>query len=66
MPVSKDQFDADLATTVANLHTYIAAVNALIALPPVIDLAAEDATVQGAISDIAAAQANLPPPPPGP
>lgn len=63
MPVSRDQLDADLATEKANLATYIGLVNAFIASPPVVDLAAEDATVQQAITDIAAAQANIPPPP---
>lgn len=63
MPVSRDQFDADLATEQANLQTYIAAVNAFIALPPVIDLASEDASVQSAIQAIQTAQAQIPPPP---
>ena len=77
--VGKEQFDADLAaeqTGQANLitaqGTYIAAVTAFIALPPVIDLSAEDATVNAglqAVNDagtaLAAAQAALPPPPPG-
>lgn len=77
MPVSKDQFDADLAAeqaAQANLitaqGTYISAVNAFIALPPVVDLAAEDATVNAGLQSVndaatalAAAQAQIPPPP---
>jgi hypothetical protein len=66
MPVSRDQFDADLAAQQTALTNYITAVNAFIALPPVVDLAAEDATVQQGLSDIAAAAANIPPPPPTP
>ena len=49
MPVSRDQFDADLAAEQAAVVDYIAAVDAFIALPPVIDLANEDATVQTAL-----------------
>lgn len=77
MPVSKEQFDADLATQqaaqadlITAQGTYIAAVNAFIALPPVVDLTAEDDSVKAgaqAIADaataLAAAQAALPPPP---
>ena len=63
MPVGQEQFDADLAQEQANLGTYIAAVNAFIALPPVIDLSNEDATVQTGIQNIQAAEAQIPPPP---
>ena len=66
MPVSKEQFDADLAAFNTAVTDYIAAVDAFIALPPVIDLAAEDATVQSGLTDIAAARGRVPPPPPGP
>lgn len=66
MPVSQAQFDADLQGMIDALNTYIAAVDAFIALPPVVDLAAEDASVQSSIQAIATAQAALPPPPPGP
>lgn len=66
MPTSQSQFDADLQSLKDNLATYIAAVNAFIALPPVVDLSAEDDSVKQGITDIQAAQANLPPPPPGP
>ncbi len=80
MPTSQSQFDADLeaeraaqADVIQKQGVYIAAVNAFIALPPVVDLTAEDATVQAgkaaldqAAADLTAAQGNLPPPPPGP
>ena len=66
MPVSREQFDADLAAqqsaTVDYISAdtdYIAAVDAFIALPPVIDLAAEDATVQAALTNIATAKAAV-------
>jgi hypothetical protein len=59
MAVGKEQFDADLAAEqqaqadyIAADTDYIAAVDAFIALPPVVDLAAEDATVQGALNNI--------------
>jgi len=63
MPVSRDQFDADLAAERAATTDYIAAVDAFIQLPPVIDLAAEDATVQQGLTDIAAAKSRIPTPP---
>ena len=66
MPVSREQFDADLAAYNQAVSDYITAVNAFIALPPVIDLANEDASVQTALAAVQAAQAQLPPPPPGP
>ena len=66
MPVSRDQFDQDLAaereaqnTYIAADTDYIAAVDAFIALPPVIDLAAEDATVQEGLTNIATAKAAV-------
>ena len=62
MPVSRDQFDADLAAQQAATTDYIAAVDAFIALPPVIDLANEDATVQTALQAIADAKARIPQP----
>lgn len=66
MPVSREQFDADLAAERAATTDYIVAVDAFIALPPVIDLAEEDTTVQAALSDITAAKGRIPgaPPPP--
>ncbi len=77
MPVSRDQFDADLAaaqTATNDLISadtdYIAAVDAFIALPPVIDLAAEDATVQAGLAAVTTAKqavvdakARIPTPP---
>ena len=66
MPVSRDQFDADLAAAEAAQADYIAAVDAFIALPPVVDLQAEDDTVKAGADAIAAARARIPgaPPPP--
>ena len=63
MPVNRDQFDADLTAEQTALTNYIAAVNAFIALPPVIDLANEDATVQAGLAAIQTAMAQIPPPP---
>lgn len=62
MPVSREQFDADLAAQQAATTDYIAVVDAFIALPPVIDLAAEDATVQAGLTAIAEAKARIPQP----
>lgn len=66
MPVSQAQFDQDLASMVDALNNYIAAVDAFIALPPVIDLANEDASVQTALQNIQTAQGQIPPPQPKP
>ena len=63
MPVSRDQFDADLAAYQTAVQSYIDAVNAFIQLPPVIDLSNEDATVQSGLQAVQAAQQQLPPPP---
>ena len=69
MPTSREQFDADLATftsatsdLIAADTDYIAAVDAFIQLPPVIDLANEDATVQTALTAIAEAKSRIPTP----
>ena len=66
MLVSKEQFDADLAAHIDGDNQYIAAVDAFIALPPVIDLAAEDASVQAALTNVNEAKGRIPPPPPAP
>ena len=60
MPVSKEQFDADQAAELAATTDYIAAVDAFIALPPVIDLTAEDDAVKAAAQAIADAKARIP------
>jgi hypothetical protein len=74
--VSQAQFDQDLATEqqaqadyIAADTDYIAAVDAFIALPPVVDLAAEDATVATGLANIntahdavVAAKARIPTP----
>jgi D-arabinose 1-dehydrogenase-like Zn-dependent alcohol dehydrogenase len=80
MPVDRATFDADLAAEDAAqtaqqqlVTTYIADVTAFIGLQPVLDLAAEDATVQAGLAAVntsgaavAAGIAALPPPPPKP
>jgi hypothetical protein len=77
MGVSREKFDADLATEqaaqadyIAADTDYIAAVDAFIALQPVIDLAAEDDIVGKALANIGtakdavvAAKARIPQPP---
>lgn len=66
MPVSREQFDTDLAATLTAVNDYIAAVDAFLALPPVIDLQAEDDSVKAAAEAIAAARGRIPggqPPP---
>ncbi len=60
MPVSREQFDADLTSALAAVTDYIAAVDAFIALPPVIDLAQEDESVQAALTQIAEAKSRIP------
>ncbi len=66
MPTSREQFDADLAAFTAATTDYIAAVDAFIALPPVIDLANEDATVQAALTAVNEAKSRIPAPNPNP
>ena len=66
MPTSRDQFDADLSAFTSAVTDYIAAVDAFIALPPVIDLANEDATVQVALTAVNEAKNRIPPPTPNP
>ena len=62
MPTSREQFDQDLAAFTSATTDYIAAVDAFIALPPVIDLANEDATVQAALTAVNEAKARIPSP----
>lgn len=66
MPVSREQFDADLSSAIQAVNDYIAAVDAFIALPPVIDLASEDDQVKAALDAVNAARGRVPgaPPPP--
>jgi hypothetical protein len=66
MPVDKTQFDADLNALVTGQTDYIAAVDAFIALPQVVDLAAEDDQVKAALQAVADAKGRIPPPPPPP
>lgn len=66
MPTSREQFDADLQATLSAVTDYIAAVDAFIALPPVIDLQAEDDSVKTGLQAITDARGRIPgaPPPP--
>ena len=66
MPVSREQFDADLAAATAGQADYIAAVDAFLALPPVIDLQNEDDQVKAAAQAITDARGRIPNPPPQP
>ena len=63
MPVSREEFDAHLAAQQAAQadlieadNGYIATVDAFIALPPIIDLAAEDDTVNAGLQNLSAAK----------
>ena len=64
--VSRETFDADLQAFTTATTEYIAAVDAFIALPPVIDLANEDATVQAALTAVNEAKSRIPAPSPNP
>ncbi len=66
MPTSREQFDADLSAFTIATTDYIAAVDAFIGLQPVLDLAAEDATVQAALTAVNEAKARIPAPQPNP
>lgn len=63
---SREQFDQDLAAFTQGTTDYIAAVDAFFALPPVIDLAAEDETVNAALTAVNEAKARIPTPKPNP
>lgn len=60
MPVGKEQFDQDLTAFTSGVTDYIAAVDAFIALPPVVDLAAEDDSVKAALEAVNAAKGRIP------
>jgi hypothetical protein len=62
MPVNKEQFDADLAAQQAAITDYIAAVDAFISIPAVVDLTAEDDEVKAGAQAIADAKARIPQP----
>jgi hypothetical protein len=66
MPVNREQFDSDLAAFNQGVTDYIAAVDAFIALPPVIDLSQEDDQVKAALQAVNDAKGRIPQPPPGP
>ncbi len=63
MPVSRQQFDADLETERQATADYIAAVDAFISNQAVLDLAAEDATVNTLLQAVNDAKGRVPPPP---
>lgn len=65
-PVTKEQFDADLQAHIDGDNAYIAAVDAFIALPQVVDLANEDDIVKAGLDAINAAKSRVPTPPPAP
>jgi len=60
MPVDRDTFDADLAAYNSAVTDYIAAVDAFISLPPVIDLTNEDDSVKAAAQAVADAKSRIP------
>ena len=62
MPVSQAQFDADLEAERQATADYIAAVDAFITNPSVVDLAAEDATVNTLLQAVNDAKGRVPPP----
>ncbi len=66
MPVSREQFDADLAAFTTGVTDYIAAVDAFIGLQQVIDLAAEDEQVNAALTAVNEAKSRIPAPKPNP
>ncbi len=66
MPTSREQFDADLSAFTTATTDYIAAVDAFIGLQQVLDLAAEDAQVQTALTAVNEAKARIPEPNPNP
>ncbi len=59
-PVSRTQFDADLAAFTSGTTDYIAAVDAFIGLQQVIDLAAEDEIVNTALQAVNDAKGRIP------
>ena len=63
MPVSRSQFDADLEAQRQATADYIAAVDAFIGNQAVLDLAAEDATVNTLLQAVNDAKGRIPTPP---
>lgn len=59
-PVSREQFNADLASEQSAVTDYIGAVDAFIALPPVVDMAQEDESVKAALQAITDAKGRIP------
>jgi hypothetical protein len=62
MPINREQFDADLSQNLAAVTDYIAAVDAFIAQPAVIDLTQEDDQVNAAFTAVNEARSRLPQP----
>jgi hypothetical protein len=63
MPVDQPTFDADLATYNAAVTALIAAIEAFMAIPAVVDLSAEDASVKAGADAVNAEIAKIPVPP---
>jgi hypothetical protein len=63
MPVSREQFDADLEAERQGTADYIAAVDAFITNPQVVDFAAEDSTVNALLQAVNDAKGRIPIPP---
>jgi hypothetical protein len=61
-PVSREQFDTDLSAFTQGTTDYITAVDAFIGLQQVLDLAAEDATVNAALQAVNDAKGRIPTP----
>lgn len=66
MPIGQGQFDADLTAFTSAVTDYIAAVDAFIQHPAVVDLSNEDASVQTALQAVNDAKNRIPPPTPKP
>ena len=63
MPVTREQFDRDLEAERQGTADYIAAVDAFIGNQAVLDLAAEDATVNTLLQAVNDAKGRIPTPP---
>ena len=63
MPVTREQFDSDLEAERQGTADYIAAVDAFIGNQAVLDLAAEDETVNSLLQAVNDAKGRIPTPP---
>jgi hypothetical protein len=64
MAVGQEQFDQDLQALTTAITNLIAAIEAFLALPPVVDLSNEDASVNAALTAVQTEISKIPPPPP--